>query len=119
MLNEVVAAALQTLSLQPTQVPQRYQKTPMGDYDAIFPGVRTAEREGHFFGTTLCSEQHIFGRAGDVLEIADLPSMVGRRFAIRWAGNRWRFSSGWTLTVNSSFTSPGLSVSARLPLLKG
>jgi polar amino acid transport system substrate-binding protein len=86
MLTEVVKAAFQqsnvviSLSWRPWK--RGYQKTLSGDYDATFPYVRTEVREALFlYSQPLYTvEQHIFSRAGDVLEIADLPSMQGRRF---------------------------------------
>lgn len=86
MLTQVVMAALQqrnvviSLSWRPWK--RGYQKTLSGDYDATFPYVRTEEREALFlYSQPLYTvEQHIFSRAADVLEIADLPSMQGRRF---------------------------------------
>jgi polar amino acid transport system substrate-binding protein len=86
MLTQVVKAAFQqsnaviSLSWRPWK--RGYQKTLSGDYDATFPYVRTEEREALFLYSQplYIVEQHIFSRAGDVLEIADLPSMQGRRF---------------------------------------
>jgi polar amino acid transport system substrate-binding protein len=97
-----------------------YQKTLSGGYDATFPYVRTAEREALFlFSEPLYTvEQHIFSRAADVLEIADLPSMQGRRFCypLGWqppAIIQQRLDAGQLIRHSP----PGLSECARLLLL--
>jgi polar amino acid transport system substrate-binding protein len=124
MLTEVVAAALQqrhiNYSLDWRPCKRGYQKTLSGDYDATFPYVRTAEREALFlFSEPLYTvEQHIFSRAGDVLEIADLPSMQGRRFCypLGWqppAIIQQRLDAGQLIRHSP----PGLSECARLLLL--
>lgn len=85
MLTQVVRAALQrsnidiSLAWQPWN--RGYLKTLRGDYDATFPYVRTPQREEAFLYSEplFIAEQHIFSRAGEVIEIDDVPSMQGRR----------------------------------------
>lgn len=124
MLTQVVAAAFKqsnvviSVSWRPWK--RGYQKTLSGGYDATFPYVRTAEREALFlFSEPLYTvEQHIFSRAADVLEIADLPSMQGRRFCypLGWqppAIIQQRLDAGQLIRHSP----PGLSECARLLLL--
>jgi polar amino acid transport system substrate-binding protein len=85
MLTQVVRAALQqsniasSLDWQPWK--RGYLKTLRGDYDATFPYVRTPQREEEFLYSEplFIAEQHIFSRAGEVIEVDDVPSMQGRR----------------------------------------
>lgn len=85
MLTQVVQAAMQqgqlsnTLDWQPWK--RGYLKTLRGDYDATFPYVRTPQREEVFLYSEalFIAEQHIFSRAGEVIEVDDVPSMQGRR----------------------------------------
>lgn len=85
MLTQVVQAALEargvssTLDWQPWK--RGYLKTLRGDYDATFPYVRSAQREAQFLYSEplFIAEQHIFSRAGEVIEVDDVPSMQGRR----------------------------------------
>ena len=85
MLTQVVRAALQqsniasSLDWQPWN--RGYLKTLRGDYDATFPYVRTPQREEEFLYSEplFIAEQHIFSRAGEVIEVDDVPSMQGRR----------------------------------------
>ncbi|MBU1281835.1 MAG: transporter substrate-binding domain-containing protein [Gammaproteobacteria bacterium] len=85
MLTQVVRAALQRSSIdssldwQPWK--RGYMKTLRGDYDATFPYVHTPQREEVFLYSEplFVAEQHIFSRAGQVIEINDVPSMQGLR----------------------------------------
>ncbi|MDO9616442.1 MAG: transporter substrate-binding domain-containing protein [Pseudomonas sp.] len=85
MLTQVVRAALQrsnidsSLDWQPWN--RGYLKTLRGQYDATFPYVRTPQREEVFLYSEplFVAEQHIFSRAGQVIEINDVPSMQGLR----------------------------------------
>lgn len=85
MLTQVVRAALQRSSIdssldwQPWK--RGYMKTLRGGYDATFPYVHTPQREEVFLYSEplFVAEQHIFSRAGQVIEINDVPSMQGLR----------------------------------------
>ena len=85
MLTQVVRAALQRSSIgssldwQPWK--RGYMKTLRGDYDATFPYVHTPQREEVFLYSEplFVAEQHIFSRAGQVIEINDVRSMQGLR----------------------------------------
>lgn len=85
MLTHVVRAALQqsniasSLDWHPWN--RGYLKTLRGDYDATFPYVRSPQREKVFLYSEplFIAEQHIFSRAGEAIEIDDVPSMQGRR----------------------------------------
>lgn len=85
MLTQLVRAALQRSSIassldwQPWK--RGYLKTLQGDYDATFPYVRTAQREEVFLYSEplFTVEQYIFSRAGEVIEVDDVPSMQGLR----------------------------------------
>jgi polar amino acid transport system substrate-binding protein len=85
LLTQVVRAALKqsnidsSLAWRPWN--RGYLKTLRGDYDATFPYVRSAQREEVFLYSEplFSAEQHIFSRAGEVIEIDDVPSMQGRR----------------------------------------
>ncbi|MDR7011561.1 polar amino acid transport system substrate-binding protein [Pseudomonas alcaliphila] len=85
MLTQVVRAALAeqgtaiTLDWLPWN--RGYLKTKRGEYDATFPYVRSAEREAEFLYSApiYVAEQYIFSRAGDPIELGDLPAMTGRR----------------------------------------
>lgn len=85
MLTQVVQAALDargvsgTLDWQPWK--RGYMKTLRGDYDATFPYIRSPHREEVFLYSEplFIAEQHIFSRAGEVIEVDDVPSMKGRR----------------------------------------
>lgn len=85
MLTQVVRAALAeqgtaiTLDWLPWN--RGYLKAKRGDYDATFPYVRSAEREAEFLYSApiYVAEQYIFSRAGDHVELDDLPAMSGRR----------------------------------------
>lgn len=85
MLTQVVRAALQRSSIdssldwQPWN--RGYLKTLRGQYDATFPYVRTPQREEVFLYSEplFIAEQHIFSRAGEVIEVDDVSSIQGRR----------------------------------------
>lgn len=85
MLTQVVRGAFQyaqlpsSLDWQPWN--RGYLKTLRGDYDATFPYVRTPQREELFLYSEplFTAEQHIFSRAGEVIELTDVASMQGRR----------------------------------------
>ena len=85
MLTQMVRAALQRSSIdssldwQPWK--RGYMKTLRGDYDATFPYVHTPQREEVFLYSEplFVAEQHIFSRAGQVIEINDVRSMQGLR----------------------------------------
>ncbi|MGQ7960331.1 substrate-binding periplasmic protein [Pseudomonas sp. SP16.1] len=85
MLSLVVRAALaerglsSTLDWQPWN--RGYLKTLRGDYDAAFPYVRSAEREANFLYSAplYVTEQHLFSRAEDSIELQDLSRLNGRR----------------------------------------
>lgn len=92
MLTQVVRAALQhsniANSLDWNPWNRGYLKTLRGDYDATFPYIRTPQREELFLysAALFTAEQHIFSRAGEVIEVGDVPSMQGRRLC---------YSLGW------------------------
>jgi len=52
-----------------------------GAYDAAFPYIRVDQRERDFLYSAplYVSEQHIFSRATDAIELEDLPQVSGRR----------------------------------------
>lgn len=85
MLTQVVRAALAeqgtaiTLDWLPWN--RGYLKAKRGEYDAAFPYVRSAEREAEFLYSApiYVAEQYIFSRAGDHIEVADLPVVIGRQ----------------------------------------
>ena len=85
MLTQVVRAALaeQGMAMTLDWLPwnRGYLKARRVEYDATFPYVRSAEREAEFFYSApiYLSEQFLFSRAGDRIELDDLPSMTGRR----------------------------------------
>lgn len=92
MLTQVVRAALEaggvssTLDWQPWN--RGYLKTLRGDYDATFPYVRSAQRELEYLYSEplFTPQQHIFSRAGEVIEVTDIASMLGKRlcFPLGW-----------------------------------
>lgn len=85
MLSQVVRAALAerglsgSLAWQPWN--RGYLKTLRGDYDATFPYVRSDERETNFLYSAplYVTEQYLFSRADDRIELEDLARMTGRR----------------------------------------
>jgi polar amino acid transport system substrate-binding protein len=85
MLTQVVRGALQQVELNSSldwhPWKRGYLKTLRGDYDATFPYVRSQEREELFLYSEalFIAEQHIFSRAGEVIEVDDVASMQGRR----------------------------------------
>lgn len=85
MLTQVVRAALaeQGMAMTLDWLPwnRGYLKTRLGEYDATFPYVRSAEREAEFLYSAPIyqTEQYLFSRAEDALEVADLTVKAGRR----------------------------------------
>ena len=85
MLTQVVRAALaeqgSAITLDWLPWNRGYLKARRVEYDATFPYVRSAEREAEFLYSApiYVSEQYIFSRAGDHIELDDLPAMIGRR----------------------------------------
>lgn len=85
LLTQVVHAALAerglsaTLAWQPWK--RGYLKTLRGDYDATFPYVPGAQRQAEFLYSAplFVAEQHLFSRAGDAIEVADLSRLAGKR----------------------------------------
>ena len=79
MLTQVVRAALAeqgaaiTLDWLPWN--RGYLKAKRVEYDATFPYIRSAEREAEFFYSApiYVAEPYIFSRAGDHIELDDLP----------------------------------------------
>lgn len=85
MLSSVVQAAFTRggQDTSPAWQPWKrgYLMTLRGEYDATFPYIRAAQRERDFlFSLPLyVSEQHLFSRAQDAIEYADLTRVTGRR----------------------------------------
>ena len=85
MLTQVVRAALaeqgSAITLDWLPWNRGYLKAKRVEYDATFPYVRSAEREAEFLYSApiYVAEQYIFSRAGDHIELDDLPAMIGRR----------------------------------------
>lgn len=85
MLTQVVRAALaeQGMAITLDWLPwnRGYLKARRGEYDATFPYVRSAEREAEFLYSApiYVTDQFVFSRAGDRIELDDLPAMAGRR----------------------------------------
>lgn len=85
MLTQVVRAALAeqgtaiTLDWLPWN--RGYLKAKRVEYNATFPYIRSAEREAEFLYSApiYVAEPYIFSRAGDHIELDDLPAMIGRR----------------------------------------
>ncbi|AVO53354.1 amino acid ABC transporter substrate-binding protein [Ectopseudomonas mendocina] len=84
MLTQVVRAALadQGVAITLDWLPwnRGYLKAQRGQYDATFPYVRSAEREAEFLYSAplYIAEQHVFSRAGDRIELDDLPRLHGK-----------------------------------------
>ncbi|VXA94447.1 substrate-binding periplasmic protein [Pseudomonas sp. 8O] len=85
MLTQVVRAALaeqgSAITLDWLPWNRGYLKARRVEYDATFPYVRSAEREAEFLYSApiYVAEQYIFSRAGDHIELDDLPTVSGRR----------------------------------------
>ncbi len=85
MLTQVVRAALaeegMAITLDWLPWNRGYLKARRGEYDATFPYVPSAEREADFLYSAPIYEadQFLYSRAGDAIELADLPAMAGRR----------------------------------------
>ncbi|MBF8162947.1 transporter substrate-binding domain-containing protein [Pseudomonas mendocina] len=85
MLTQVVRAALAEQGLGSTLewLPwnRGYLKTRRGEYDGTFPYVRSPQREADFLYSAplYVTEQHLFSRTEDRIEIGDLPGLAGRR----------------------------------------
>lgn len=85
MLSEVVQAAFalgnvaSSLAWQPWK--RGYLMTRRGEYDATFPYIHSAQRERDFLYSAplYVSEQHLFSRADDSLEVDDLHRPGGLR----------------------------------------
>jgi polar amino acid transport system substrate-binding protein len=92
MLTQVVQSALaaagisNTLDWRPWN--RGYLQTLRGDYDATFPYVRSVQREQEYLYSEplFTPQQHIFSRAGEVIEVTDIASMLGKRlcFPLGW-----------------------------------
>ena len=85
LLTQVVQAALAQVEVKAELEWHPWnrgmQMTLKAEYDATFPYVRTPQREELFLYSEplFTAEQHIFSRAGEVIELTDVPSMQGRR----------------------------------------
>lgn len=85
LLTQVVQAALAEsgMSAHIDWLPwnRGYLKTRLGDYDATFPYVPTAERQADFLYSAplFVAEQRLFSRAENAIELADLPRRTGWR----------------------------------------
>lgn len=85
MLSAVAQAALErsglasSLAWQPWN--RGYLMTLRGEYDATFPYIRAEQREHDFLYSAplYVSEQHLFSRATDPVEVNDLAGISGRR----------------------------------------
>lgn len=124
MLTQVVQAVLadQGLAMTLDWLPwnRGYLKTTRGEYDATFPYVRSAQREADFLYSDplYVSEQYLFSRAVDSLEIDDLSRQTGLRLC---------YPLGWQVPVSiqalldqgalSRHSPLGLKECARLLLL--
>lgn len=124
MLSQVVQAALarsgmaSTLAWQPWN--RGYLMTLRGEYDATFPYIRADARERDFLysAPVYLSEQRLFSRASDALELEDLSRLSGRRLCQ---------PLGWQLPgevqaliergVMARHSPPGLTECAQLLLL--
>lgn len=92
MLTQVVQAALgarginSTLDWHPWN--RGYIQTLRGDYDATFPYVHSPQRDQEYLYSAplFTPVQHIFSRAGEVIEVTDIASMLGKRlcFPLGW-----------------------------------
>ena len=88
MLSAVVQAALDrsgtgsSLAWQPWN--RGYMMTLRGEYDATFPYIRSEQREqGFLYSAPLyVSQQHLFSRATDPVEVDELSSVNGRRLCL-------------------------------------
>ncbi|WP_407293358.1 substrate-binding periplasmic protein [Stutzerimonas zhaodongensis] len=124
MLSRVVQAAFShselasSLDWQPWN--RGYLMTLRGEYDATFPYVRADERERDFLysAPVYLSEQHLFSRAGDAVELEELSSSHGRRLCYPLG---WRLPDGVQALVEQGVLSrhspPGLNECAQLLLL--
>jgi len=96
MFAQVVRAAMadQGIDITLDWLPwnRGYLKALRGEYDATFPYVRSAEREAKFLYSTpmYVTEQHLFSRAGDRIELEDLTHLQGKRLC---------YPLGWQLPL--------------------
>lgn len=96
MLTAVVQAALDrsgtasSLAWQPWK--RGYIMTLRGEYDATYPYIRAKQREQAFLYSAplYVSEQHLFSRATDAVEVDELAGSSGRRLCL---------PLGWQLPV--------------------
>lgn len=125
LMTQVVQAALAESAMETTLdwLPwnRGYLETQRGGYDAAFPYTTGSQREAEFLYSAplFGAEQHVFSRAGDAIELADLPRQQGRRLC---------YPLGWQppemirqlleQEVMSRHSPQGLNECARLLLLE-
>lgn len=124
MLSQVVQAAFArselttSLAWQPWR--RGYLATLRSEYDATFPYIRAEQREREFLYSAplYVSEQHLFSRASDPVELEDLSGVSGRRLCQPLG---WQLPASVQALVNQGIlvrhSPPGLSECAQLLLL--
>lgn len=124
MLSEVVQAAFaldginSSLAWQPWN--RGYLMARRGEYDATFPYIRTEQRERDFLYSAplYVSEQHLFSRAGDSVELENLHRPGGLRLCLPLG---WQLPAAIETLVRQGVlerhSPPGLSECAQLLLL--
>ena len=124
MLSAVALAALErsglasSLAWQPWD--RGYLMTLRGEYDATFPYIRAEQREHDFLYSAplYVSEQHLFSRATDSVEVNDLAGVSGRRLCHPLG---WQLPAGVQTLVDRGVlvrhSPPSLSECALLLLL--
>lgn len=124
MLSEVVQAALAlggmtaSLSWQPWK--RGYLMTLRGEYDATFPYIRAEQRERDFLYSAplYVSEQHLFSRASDPIEVGDLSGLGGYRLCLPLG---WQAPTAIQALIDQGVlvrhSPPGLHECAQLVLL--
>ncbi|AHL77261.1 amino acid ABC transporter substrate-binding protein [Stutzerimonas stutzeri] len=124
VMSEVVQAAFarsgmsSSLAWQPWN--RGYLMTRRGEYDATFPYIRAERRERDFLYSAplYVSEQHLFSRAGDALELEDL-ARNGQLRLCHPLG--WQLPRGVQAQVEQGLlirhSPPGLAECAQLLLL--